>query len=373
MKIPFLDLSKQTNQIQEEALNSIKEIMAKNAYSSGYAVEKFESEFASYIGVNSCIAVNSGTSALHLALLALNIGNGDEVITVSHTFVSTVWAISYVGAKPVFVDIEPNYYTIDTTKIEEAITPNTKAIVAVHLYGQSANLAELKVICQKHNLYLIEDAAQAQGTTFEGTKVGNFGDIACFSFYPGKNLGAMGEGGAIVTNNSDWALRMKRLRNHAQPEKYIHNEIGYNYRMDGFQGAILSIKLKYLDLWNNERIAIAESYDSALSAFSDVCTTPKVRTNSKHIYHLYELKLNSKADRQFVINYLNQENVATGLHYPIPCHLQDAYKHLNYKLGDFAITEQSADTLLSLPIYSGMSKEQVEYVIYKISQVLGLL
>lgn len=374
MKIPFLDLKSQIIPNKEDYLNLISKVIDDTAFSSGKYVDEFESNFTKYLGINYAIGVNSGTSALHLALLALDIGVGDEVILPSHTFIATAWAVSYVGATPIFVDIDKNYYTLDSKKIEEKITNKTKAIIAVHLYGQSVELNEIKVICKKHNLFLIEDASQAIGVEYndnsinasENTKfkkVATIGDIGTFSFYPGKNLGAFGEGGAIVTNNEKYYQRIKALRNHSQTERYVHSEIGYNYRMDGIQGAILSYKLNLIDRWNEKRNYIAEKYNKSFEGLSNLIT-PKKNPYSTHIYHLYELGINLPLSRESLISYLNEKGISTGLHYPIPIHLQEAYKSFasNYEVG-LEITEWAANSLLSLPIYPELTDEQIDYII----------
>ncbi len=365
MLIPFLDLKAQYSQIKEEVNTEIQKVLDNTSYILGPSVSNFESNFAKYIGVKHCIALNSGTSALHLALLSLDIKAGDEVITSPHTFVSTVWAISYIGAIPVFVDIDENTYNINIDLIEAKITNKTKAIIPVHLYGQAANMIEILKIANEHNVTVIEDAAQAHGAEINGIKVGNFGKIACFSFYPGKNLGAYGEGGALVTNNETIAERCRLLRNHSQPEKYIHNEIGYNYRMDGIQGAVLNVKLNYLDSWNSRRIEIAEMYNETFSNYVDL-KIPELLENYKHIYHLYELGFESQVKRDEMMIYLNEKGINTGLHYPIPVHLQKAYSHLAYSIGDFPATEKAANNLLSLPIYAEMTNEMVQFVINSI-------
>lgn len=379
MKIPFLDLKSQILPNKEEYLEIIKRVIEDTAFSSGKYVDDFELNFAKYLDVKFTIGVNSGTSALHLALLALDIGQGDEVILPSHTFIATAWAVSYVGATPIFVDIEENYYTIDYKKIEEKITNKTKAVIAVHLYGQSAELNEINDICKKHNIFLIEDASQAIGVEYNlnfsddnndnqnkdniFTKVSTIGDIGTFSFYPGKNLGAFGEGGAIVTNNESYNKRLRALRNHAQTERYFHSEIGFNYRMDGIQGAILNYKLDLIDSWNKKRNQIAQKFNESFKNLENIII-PKTNPNSTHIYHLYELGIKSPLKRELLINFLNKKEVNTGLHYPVPIHLQEAYKELtnNYQ-NDLHNTIWAANSLISLPIYSELTDEQVDYII----------
>lgn len=365
MNVPFLDLKTQYYSIKDEVDSAVLSVLASTAYSSGPFVEEFEKNFAQIHNVKHCIAVNSGTSALHLALLSLAIGRGDEVILPAHTFVATAWAISYVGATPVYCDISEDTYTIDPAKIEPLITSKTKAIIPVHLYGQAADLDSVKQIAEKHNLRVIEDAAQAHLAEYNGKIVGGLGDIACFSFYPGKNLGAYGEGGAITTNSDVLAEKCKLLRNHSQPTKYVHTDVGYNYRMDGIQGAVLNVKLKHLDNWTSKRREVAEKYTNAFKMISGLIP-PKERNNSKHVYHLYEIGLESKDKRNQLMEYLKANGIQSGLHYPIPTHLQSAYSGLGYKEGDFPITEQCADKLLSLPIYAEMSDEVIDYVVQKV-------
>lgn len=367
MKIPFLDLSAQIKPHKEQYLDLISKVIDDTAFASGKYVEEFENNFAKYNNAKYAIGVNSGTSALHLALRAYGIGAGDEVILPSHTFIATAWAVSYVGATPVFVDVDEKYYTINPKLIEEKITSNTKAIIPVHLYGQAADLSPILDLCKKYNLTLIEDASQAHGVKYkingEYKTVGTIGDVGCFSFYPGKNLGAFGEGGAVITNNFEISEKIKSLRNHAQTERYVHNDFGYNYRMDGIQGTVLNYKLELLDNWNNRRAEIAHRYNTAFTNNAKF-KTPATNPNSTHIYHLYELKLNSKQERENLIIYLSENGISTGLHYPIPIHLQLPYLDLNYK-GKLPISENVAETLLSLPIYAELSDEMVDYIIEK--------
>lgn len=367
MKIPFIDLKRQYNNISSQIDEVIKNVIDSTAFASGPYVEKFEEFYRNYIGVKHCIGVNSGTSALHLSLKVLNVGNGDEVITTPHTFVSTVWAISYVGAKPVFVDINPDTYTIDVDKIQEKITDKTKVIMPVHLYGQSANTPDIVKLARENHLFVIEDAAQAQGSECNGNKCGSLADIGCFSFYPGKNLGAFGEAGAITTDDDNLANELRYYRNHCQKEKNLHFDIGYNYRMDGIQGAVLSVKLKYLDLWNQQRKEIADNYSEAFKELDDI-KIPFELPNVKHIYHQYQLQLKDENTRNSLREYLTKEGIASGLHYPVPVHLQQAYAHLGYKEGDFPETEKAAKCNISLPIFPEMTEEETNYVIEKIKE-----
>lgn len=360
-KIPFIDLRRQYLDLKDKILPKIDEVCGKSAFCLGEYVEEFEKNFASYCGVKYCVGVNSGTSALHLALLALEIKEGDEVILPAQTFIATAWGITYCCAKPVFVDIDSKTYTIDTKKIESAITPKTKAIIPVHLYGHPANMDEINNIAKKYNLFVVEDAAQAHGALYKGKKVGTLGDVACFSFYPGKNLGAFGEGGAVVTNNSEIAEKIRILRNHGQSKKYYHDVVGFNYRMEGIQGAVLNIKMKHLDAWNKKRRQIALLYNRMLNGTS--LTLPFESEHSESIYHLYVV-LSPKRD--ILKQKLLKNGIETGLHYPVPLHLQKPYSYLMHKEGDFPEAERNARECLSLPIFPEMTVGQIEYVVDKI-------
>ena len=340
---------------------AIEGVMASSTYVLGPAVERFEKRFADYCQTEHCVGVSSGTAALHLALLALDIGPGDEIITTPHTFVATAWAISYVGAKPVFVDIDPNTFTIDPKQIEEKITARTRAIIPVHIYGQPADMRPIVDVAERHGIAVIEDAAQAHGAEYEGRRSGSLGTIGCFSFYPGKNLGAYGEAGAVVTDDRSIAERVKQLRNHAQPTRYVHSELGYNYRMDAIQGAILDVKLSYLDDWNSDRRRTAVQYDHLLGEV-DVLRLPAEAQYSRHVYHIYAILLESEEARDSLQQWLSDANIQTGKHYPIPVHLQQAYRWLEHFQGDFPVTESTAKRELSLPMYAELTDEEVRYV-----------
>lgn len=357
-KIPCLDLKKQHKQIKEEVFKAFEEVYTNTAFSGGRFVENFENKFADFCSTEYAIAVNNGTSALHLAMLALNIGPGDEVIVPANTFIATAWGVSYVGATPVFVDCDPDTWEIDPSKIEGAITPNTKAVIGVHLYGQPFDVEAVKSICDKHNLFLVEDAAQAHGATYKGKTVGGFGEMACFSFYPGKNLGACGEGGGITTNNKAYLDHIHSLRNHGMVKRYYHDEVGYNMRMGGFESASLSVKINYITEWNNGRKKIAKRYQQEI-------TNPKVKLQaqpewSDSVYHLFVITVE---DRDDLIAYLNKHNIYPALHYPVPCHLQKAYKNLNHKVGDFPHSEYLAAHCVSLPMFAELLDDEVSYVI----------
>jgi dTDP-4-amino-4,6-dideoxygalactose transaminase len=357
-RMPYLDLQAQYDSIRTEVLAALSEICESGRFAQGPVTSDFEEKFAAYCGVGHCVSLNSGTSALHLALRCLNAGPGDEVITVAMTFIGTAWAISYVGAKPVFVDIDPARRTMCPTKLEAAITPRTKAIVPVHLFGMPAEMDRIKAIADRHGLPVIEDAAQAHGARYRDKRVGQFGQIACFSFYPSKNLGAYGEGGALVTNDASIAQRARSLRDHAQSQKYLHDEIGYNYRMDSFQAAVLAIKLKRLDAWNAARVDRAAYYTELLANSS--YKLPTHFSDSECVWHCYVIEA---PERHRVRSVLHEVGIETAVHYPVPVHLQKAYAHLGYKPGDLPVTERICQHCLSLPIYPELSKEKIFTVV----------
>ena len=355
--IPFLDLKAQYKPIKEDILQAVNRVLDTGQYILGEEVAAFETEFASYVGAQHGVALNSGTSALHLALLAAGVGRGDEVITVPFTFVATVAAICYTGAQPVFVDIDPKSFTMDTTQLEAAITPRTKAILPVHIYGQSADMDPILAIARKHGLIVIEDACQAHGAEYKGRRVGSLGDFGCFSFYPGKNLGACGEGGIVVTSNPKYAETMRMLRDWGQSKKYHHVLRGYNYRMEGLQGAILRVKLRHLDAWTDSRRSRAAEYNRFLRE-SDV-ERPQEMPYARHVYHIYAVRTSDRVELQRT---LQSYGVQTGIHYPIPVHLQEAWRDLGYIAGDFPHSERAANEVLSLPMYPELSNIQVEFV-----------
>ena len=362
--IPFLDLKAQYASIKTEIDAAVLNVLASAQYVLGEEVASFEEEFAAYCGTKHAIAVNTGTSALHLSLLAAGIGPGDEVITVPFTFVATVSAICYVGARPVFVDIEPTTFTMDPAKVEAAITPRTKAIVPVHLYGQMADMDSIMAIGERHGLAVIEDACQAHGAEFNGQTAGSIGLSGCFSFYPGKNLGACGEGGIIVTSDDDQAAKMRMLRDWGQEKRYHHVLKGFNYRMDGIQGAVLRVKLRHLERWTEARRSHARRY-SALLARSRNVATPVEVAGRRHVYHIYAVRT---ADRDELQRSLQAEGIHTGLHYPIPVHLQVAHRDLGYRKGDFPVSESAANEVLSLPLFPELTERQIEQVVVAVEQ-----
>jgi dTDP-4-amino-4,6-dideoxygalactose transaminase len=356
--IPFLDLRAQYQSIKNEIEVAISKVLENSQFVLGEEVAAFEKEFATYCHAHYGIGVNSGTSALHLALLAAGIGPGDEVITVPFTFVATVAAISYTGAKPIFVDIEPDSFTIDVNQLEKAITQQTKAILPVHLYGQPADMDPILEITQRYGLTVIEDAAQAHGAEYKGRRVGSIGDLGCFSFYPGKNLGAYGEGGMVVTNNENYAHTIKLLRDCGQERKYHHVLKGYNYRLEEIQGAILRVKLRYLESWTQARQSHAKQYDEQLANSS--VQTPKVMPYSRHVYHVYAIRTHQRDALQ---QRLQQQEIQTGIHYPIPVHLMPAYADLGYKIGDFPHSELAAKEELSLPMYAELNLSHINTIV----------
>jgi dTDP-4-amino-4,6-dideoxygalactose transaminase len=357
MKVPYLDLGAQYRAIKSDIDAAVLGALESTQFILGPEVAAFEREFAGWCGASECVAVNSGTSALHLALLAYGIGPGDEVITVPFTFVATIAAIEYAGATPVLVDVEPRHLTMDPAKIEAAITPRTKAIMPVHLFGHPADMTPILAIAKRHGLRVIEDAAQAHGASYQGRTCGSLGDAACFSFYPGKNLGAYGEGGALVTGDADVARTTRLLRSWGEERRYEHLLKGFNYRMDGIQGAILRVKLRHLDAWTEARRARAAEYRAALAGTG--VRVPEEREGDRHVYHVFAVRL---AGRDEARARLDAAGVQTGVHYPIPVHLQPAYRNLGGRPGDFPVAEQAADEVLSLPIYPELTSEQVSYV-----------
>jgi dTDP-4-amino-4,6-dideoxygalactose transaminase len=357
IKVPYLDLRAQYQSIKPEIDGAIAGVLDSGQFVLGSEVTEFEREFADYCGTSHCIALNSGTSALHLALLAAGIGPDDEVITVPFTFVASVAAIAYTGARPVLVDIDPQSFTMDVSAIEAAITPRTKAILVVHLYGQPADMDPIMDIARRHGLVVIEDAAQAHGAKYKGRLVGSIGDMACFSFYPGKNLGAYGEGGAVTTGNPEYARSIRMLRDWGQDAKYHHVLRGFNYRMEAFQGAILRVKLRHLERWTEARRALAGKYNELLG--DSGVERPKEMSWARHVYHVYTLR---SQDRESLRAALQEDGIQTGVHYPVPVHLQPAYADLGYGRGAFPQAEAAANQVLSIPLYPELSHRAVAEV-----------
>jgi len=357
MNVPFLDLKQQYLGIKDEILAAVSNVFESTQFVLGKEVAAFEEEFAAFSGAKYGIAVNSGTSALHLALLAAGVGPGDEVITVPCTFVATVAAVEYTGAKPVFVDVDPVTYTMDPAKIEAAITPKTKAILPVHLYGNPADMDPILEIGRRHGLVVIEDAAQAHGAEYKGRRCGSMGDLGCFSFYPGKNLGAYGEGGLVTTNSPEFTRTIRMLRDWGAEKKYHHLLKGYNYRMEGVQGAVLRVKLRYLEAWTEARRAHATAYRSALAESG--LTLPTQMPGNRHVYHVYAVLT---PRRQEFMDSLNSQGVQTGIHYPIPVHLMPAHADLGHGSGSFPVSEHVAAQEVSLPMFPEMTEEQIRAV-----------
>ena len=351
--IPFVDLKAQYQSIKEEVNGAIQGVLDSCQFTLGSEVVAFEQEFAAYSGSVHGIGVNTGTSALHMALLAAGVGRGDEVITVPFTFVATVSAVDYTGAKAVFVDIDPVTYTMDPVQLEAAITPRTKAIIPVHLYGQPADMDPIMAIARKHGLTVIEDACQAHGAEYKGKRAGCIGDMGCFSFYPGKNLGAAGEGGMVVTANPEFARTVRMLRDWGAEKKYHHVLKGYNFRMEGIQGAILRVKLRHLEKWTEARRAAAKRYDHLL--VTSGVGLPKQMGYARHVYHIYAVRTTERAAMQEA---LNAQGVQTGIHYPFPVHLLPAFADLGYKAGQFPHAERAANEVLSLPMFPELTADQ---------------
>jgi dTDP-4-amino-4,6-dideoxygalactose transaminase len=355
--VPFVDLRAQHDSIRKELMDAIESIIDTSSFIMGPSIKEFEAAFAMFCGSSYAIGCSSGTSALHLALAACCIGPGDEVITIPHTFIATAEAVSMHGAKVVFVDIDPDTYTMDVSRLEAAITPKTKAVIAVHLYGHPTDMDTVLAIAKKHGLKVIEDCAQAHGAQYKGRTVGSIGDVGCFSFFPAKNLGALGDAGAVVTNNEEIATKVRFLRNHGREGKYEHMFVGYNERLDTLQAAILAVKLPHLAQWNENRRARADDYRRLIN--NPLVTLPVEKPGCKHVYHLYVVRT---AKRDSLQAYLKDKGIATGVHYPLPLHLQPAYKNLGHKEGDFPATEAAAKEILSLPMFPEMTYAQVEEV-----------
>ena len=366
MNIPLVDLKKQYHPLKEEILSGIENVFEEMHLFLGENVQELEKEFSQFCGAKYGFGVSDGTTALNIILRAMNIGPGDEVITVSHTFIATTEAILLTGAKPVFVDIDPETYLIDVSQIEEKITPRTKAILPVHLYGQTADMDPILEIASRHNLQVIEDACQAHGSEYKGRKAGTLGNAAGFSFYYSKNLGAYGEGGFITTNDSALADRIRKIRDHGSGVRYHHDMLGLNGRLDEIQAVVLRKKLPHLAEWNDQRRDHARLYNELLKGWPVI--TPVTCSENNPVYHLYVIGTPNRDDLQ---NYLKDQGVATGIHYPIPVHLQEAMKSLGYKRGDLPVTEKAVSMILSLPMYAEITDEEIKYVASAIQTFLG--
>ncbi|TSA19365.1 DegT/DnrJ/EryC1/StrS family aminotransferase [bacterium] len=358
MKIPLVDLKAQYANIKAEIDAAVQRVLDETDFIGGNAVTEFEKSFAAYCGTRSAVGLANGTDALQLSLLALGVGKGDEVITAINTFIATSEAISATGARPVFIDNDPQTYTIDVRKIEEKITPRTKAIIPIHLYGQPAAMDAINEIAARHNLVVIEDAAQSHGASFKGKTVGTLGRLACFSFYPGKNLGAYGDAGAIATNDEALANKVRMLANHGRLKKYEHEIEGYNSRLDTLQAAVLSVKLRHLRAWTEKRRQNASTYSQLLARAANI-VTPVVHPDATHVFHLYVVRVQH---REQVRQALKEAGIATGIHYPIPLHLQPAYKYLGLPTGSFPVAERFASEIMSLPMYPELSADQIAFI-----------
>ena len=362
MQVPFLDLKAQYESIKDEVTEAIQKVIDSCSFAGGPFVAEFEKAFAAFCGTEYTVGVGSGTEALWLSLLALGIGRGDEVITAPNTFIATAEAISFSEATPVFIDVDEKTYTMNPELLEEAITARTKAIIPVHLFGQMADMGSILEIANKHGLFVIEDACQAHGAEYRGKKAGSIGDVGCFSFYPGKNLGAYGEAGAIVTNDEGIYDTICMFRDHGQEKKYYHDILGWNARMDGIQGAVLSVKLKHLAEWNEARRNNARLYTKLLSNIDGIIF-PQEANYGQHIYHVYAIRVKNRNE---LISSLKKKDIYTGIHYPVPIHLQNAYKFLGLKSGCFPIVENCAKEIISLHMFSTLTPKQIDYVVREI-------
>lgn len=359
MNVPFLDLRSQYLEIKKSADASLKKLMKRGDFILGLDVKEFESAFAKYIDAKFALGVNSGTDALFLGLISLGVGSGDEVIVPAYTYIASAFAVSYLGAKPVFVDIDEVTFNIDAEKIEKEISKKTRAIMPVHLYGQSADIRPIMTIAQKYGLRVIEDAAQAHGTEYRGKKAGSIGDIGAFSFYPTKNLGAFGDAGMIVTNDEALYKKAAKLRDYGRKTRYEHESLGYNSRLDSIQAVFLKEKLKKLDSWNKKRIAAARYYRKLLEDVRDIAL-PLEQSYGTHVYHIYAIRVRS---RDNVLEGLKRAGISAAVHYPVPLHLQEVYENLKYKKGDFPVAEEISKDVLCLPIYPHIKKAEIEYVV----------
>jgi dTDP-4-amino-4,6-dideoxygalactose transaminase len=367
MNVPFLDLQAHHAPHMAEFEAAIREVIACGAFAGGPYVAAFEKDFAEFCQTPHAVGVGNGTDALWLALLACGVGPGDEVITSPATFMATAEAVTYCGAKPVFVDIDEQTYTIDPSLIEAAITPRTKAIIPVHLHGQTADMDPIMAIARQHKLFVIEDACQAHGAEYKGRRAGSIGDAGAFSFYPGKNLGAFGEAGATVTHNLELAKKMQTLREHGQSRKYYHSMVGWNARMDGIQAAVLTIKLRHLAQSNSLRRQHAALYNELLQGVEEVILPTEARDN-RHVYHIYALRVQ---ERDELMKALGEAGIGTGIHYPVPVHLQEAYRDLGYREGDLPIAERVSTELISLPMFPELSDAQIRTVVDRVKRYVS--
>ena len=353
-----IDLTRDYQAHKEEYQKAIEAVCEVTAFSGGKYADAFDEEFAEFVGTKYASGVNNGTSALHLAMLALGVGPGDEVIVPANTFIATAWGVSYTGATPVFADCTADTWEIDPKSVEEKITEKTKGIIGVHLYGQPFEYNKIREIADKHGLFVVEDCAQAHNALYEGKQVGSLGELGCFSFYPGKNLYAFGEGGSVTTDNEEYYKHINRLKNQGSDIRYYHDEIGYNMRLEGLQGAVLSVSLKYLPKWTKQRIAIGERYLKEIT--NPLITMQAHPDNTKPVYHLFVITV---PNREEFMNYMEEQNIECNMHYPLPCHLQKAYAYLGYQKGDCPNAEYLAEHCVTLPLFPEMKDEEVDRVI----------
>jgi dTDP-4-amino-4,6-dideoxygalactose transaminase len=368
MQVPFLDLKSHHAPMLTEISGAIRDVIESNAFAGGPFVDRFEEDFAAYCNSPYAIGLGSGTEALWLTLMALGVGPGDDVITVPNTFMATAEAISYCGARPVFVDVDERTYTLDPDALPKAVTVRTKAIIPVHLFGQPADMDSILKFARHRGLFVIEDACQAHGAEYKGRRAGTLGDAACFSFYPGKNLGAFGEAGAVVTDNAELQEKIRILRDHGQIRKYHHTMIGWNCRMDGIQAAALQVKLRYLEKGNQLRRSHAAHYDQALGGMEEI-VTPAHAADVRHVYHVYAIRVQ---ERDEVMRLLGEKGIGCGVHYPIPVHLQEAYRSLGYARGDFPIAERCAAEFISLPMFPELTSPQLEIVVQAVQEAVSV-
>ncbi|MFL6254665.1 MAG: DegT/DnrJ/EryC1/StrS family aminotransferase [Pyrinomonadaceae bacterium] len=364
MPVPFVDLQAQYRSIKAEIDAAVQRVLDTSAFILGREVEAFERAFSEYVGARECVGVSNGTAAIQLTLQACGVGAGDEVIVPANTFFATAEAVSTAGATPVFVDCDPFTYNIDASRIEAVITPRTRAVLPVHLYGQPADLDPIFEIAERRKLFVIEDAAQAHGARYKGRRVGSLARAGCFSFYPGKNLGAYGEGGAVVTDDAEVARRLRMLRDHGSEQKYRHELVGYNFRLEGIQGAVLGVKLKYLDDWNALRRAHAARYRALLAPLAGALALPSEADYAEHVYHLFVIQTGARDALQ---RFLSAAGVQTGIHYPVPVHLQPAYAAHGHKEGDFPNAESQSRRVLSLPMFAELTEHQIGYVAHALT------
>ncbi len=369
LSVPFIDLKQQFQTLKPEIDKALNPVFQDASFILGPAVKTFESNFAKYVGTKHCVTLHSGTAALHLALLAMGIGHGDEVITVPNTFVATVEGIAFAGATAKLVEVDPKTYNLDVKQLEKAVTSKTKAIIPVHLYGQTAAMKELMAWAKAKGIKVLEDACQAHGAKEYGQNAGTFGVASCFSFYPGKNLGAAGEGGAVCTNDDEIADKVRLYRDHGSRKKYVHEIVGHNFRLDSLQAAVLDVKLPYLDKWNEARRKHAKAYCEKLAGVNGL-VLPETAQGAEHVFHLFVVQVADSTTRQKVQDYLASKNVSTGIHYPIPVHMQEAFSDLGYKKGDFPVSENMADRVLSLPMFPELTEAQIDHVVQSLKEAL---